>query len=90
MAHKCDGCRYKGEHQEMGFVPFGVCLKETNLLEAERTYKAECCPYIADAYAEGTAEELNKIISDLTDKTDDFQKTVETLQAAAQAINDVL
>ena len=44
-AHKCDGCRYKGEHVEMGFKPFGVCYKETNLIEAEKNYNAETCPY---------------------------------------------
>ena len=43
--HKCDGCRYKGEHVEMGFKPFGVCYKETNLIEAEKNYRAETCPY---------------------------------------------
>lgn len=43
--HKCDGCRYKGEHVEMGFKPFGVCYKETNLIEAEKNYNAETCPY---------------------------------------------
>lgn len=43
--HKCDGCRYKGEHVEMGFKPFGVCYKETNLIKAEENYKAETCPY---------------------------------------------
>lgn len=91
MAHKCDGCKYKGEHQEMGFVPFGVCFKETNLLKAEQAYKAECCPYIADAYADGTAEELQKVLSDLRDtKADDFQKAVETIQSLAQAMTDVL
>lgn len=45
IAHKCDGCRYKGEHVEMGFKPFGVCYKETNLIEAEKAYKADVCPY---------------------------------------------
>ena len=45
MKHKCDGCKYKGEHQEMGFRSFGVCLKELNIIEAERTYNAEKCPY---------------------------------------------
>lgn len=45
IAHKCDGCRYKGEHVEMGFKPFGVCYKETNLIKAEANYKAETCPY---------------------------------------------
>ena len=45
MKHKCDGCKYKGEHQEMMFRPFGVCLRGTNLVEAERAYKAEKCPF---------------------------------------------
>lgn len=45
IAHKCDGCRYKGEHVEMGFKPFGVCYKETNLIKAEKNYNAETCPY---------------------------------------------
>lgn len=45
MGHKCDGCRYKGEHQEMMFRPFGVCTKETNLIEAEKSYNAEKCPH---------------------------------------------
>lgn len=90
--HKCDGCRYKGEHQEMGFVPFGVCLKETNLIKAEQNYKAECCPYIVDAYANGTAEELQNVFEDLTEKTktEDFQKAVEALQRLANAIAEVL
>lgn len=45
LNHKCNGCRYKSEHQEMGFRPFGVCTRETNLIEAEKAYKAEFCPY---------------------------------------------
>lgn len=45
LNHKCNGCRYKSEHQEMGFRPFGVCTKETNLIEAEKAYKAEVCPF---------------------------------------------
>lgn len=92
MVHKCDGCRYKGEHQEMGFVPFGVCLKETNLIKAEQLYNAECCPYIVDAYAEGTSEELQKVFEDLTGKTDteDFQKAVEAIQRLTQAITKTL
>lgn len=49
MNHKCDECRYKGEHQEMMFRPMGVCLKETNLIQAEKNYNAEKCPYGYDA-----------------------------------------
>lgn len=45
MEHKCNGCRYKGEHQEMMFRPFGVCLKETNLIQSEKNYNADVCPY---------------------------------------------
>lgn len=45
MGHKCDGCGFKGEHQEMMFRPFGVCLRELNLADAERNYNAEKCPY---------------------------------------------
>lgn len=90
MTHKCDGCRYKGEHQEMGFVPFGVCLKETRLIRAELNYNAEYCPYIVEAYAEGTAEELQKTFEDLTgNKSEDFQKAVEVLQRLAQSIIEV-
>ena len=37
--HKCNGCRYKGTHQEIMFRPFGVCLRETNLIQAEKNYK---------------------------------------------------
>ena len=45
MEHKCNGCRYKGTHQEMMFRPFGVCLRETNLIQAENNYNADVCPY---------------------------------------------
>lgn len=45
MIHKCDGCEYKGEHQEMMFRPMGVCHKEQNLLEAVKAYNAEKRPF---------------------------------------------
>ena len=45
MKHKCDGCIHKSEHQEMGFKPFGICTKETDIIEAEKAYKAEKCPF---------------------------------------------
>ena len=45
MKHKCDGCRYKSEHQEMGFASMGVCTRTTNLIEASQNYRAEKCPY---------------------------------------------
>lgn len=43
--HKCNGCRYKGEHQEMMFRPMGVCTKTSNLVEAVKFYNAEKCPF---------------------------------------------
>ena len=45
MDHKCEGCRYKSFHQEMMFRPFGVCTRGANLIEAEKNYNAEKCPY---------------------------------------------
>lgn len=45
MKHKCDGCKYKSTHQEMGFKPFGVCRKGFDLIEAQKNYNAEKCPY---------------------------------------------
>ena len=45
MKHKCDTCQYKGEHQEMGFKPSGVCTKEHNLLKAMLAYRAPECPF---------------------------------------------
>lgn len=49
MNHKCDGCKYKGEHQEMMFKPFGVCCRISDLVEAEMAYKADKCPF-SDEY----------------------------------------
>lgn len=45
MDHKCEGCRYKGYHQEMMFKPMPVCNRATNLLEAIQNYEAPRCPY---------------------------------------------
>lgn len=45
MSHKCDGCQFKGEHQEMGFRPMGVCKKRADLIEAIEFYEAEKCPF---------------------------------------------
>ena len=45
MKHKCNGCKYKGEFQEPGFIPFGVCYKEKNLIDAQKAFDAEECPY---------------------------------------------
>ena len=65
MAHKCDGCRYKGEHQEMKFRPIGVCNRGADLAEAVRNYEAEKCPYKktnADRIRAMSDEELVKMI----------------------------
>jgi len=69
MANKCDGCQYKGEHQEMGFRPFGVCNLELNLWEAEVAYNAEECPHkdrllkvVKKTEKTYTLEELAKMI----------------------------
>lgn len=43
--HKCDGCKYKSEYQAMGFKPNGICSREHNLIQAEKSYNAEVCPF---------------------------------------------
>lgn len=45
MKHKCDSCKYKGEHQEMGFKISWVCTKEHDRLKAMRAYMATECPF---------------------------------------------
>lgn len=30
---------------KMMFRPFGVCMRETNLIQAEKNYNADVCPY---------------------------------------------
>ena len=59
--HKCNGCKHKGEHQEMGFRSFGVCTKELNLIDSEKSYNAEKCPYNnAEEWFNGFLEILAK------------------------------
>lgn len=41
--HKCEGCPFRGEHQEPGFRPFGVCCLKMDLAEAAKAYEAEKC-----------------------------------------------
>ena len=43
--HKCESCKYRGEHQEMGFSPVGVCHMEHNLCRAILAYNAKECPF---------------------------------------------
>lgn len=45
MVHKCEGCRFKGVHQEMGFCATPVCTKTMNLEDAAKAYAAKKCPY---------------------------------------------
>lgn len=45
MKHKCEGCKYKGEHRTKVFRPFGVCLLEPDLTSAEAAYDAVTCPH---------------------------------------------
>lgn len=100
IGHKCDGCRYKGEHVEMGFKPFGVCYKEKNLIEAEKNYNAETCPYkyelpqLYKTEPEPEAEPVqwpkeNPYLKPLpeieeTDNMADFNAQIEKLQRAAR------
>ena len=66
MFHKCYGCKYESTHQEMGFRPFGVCTKKSNLAEAEKAYNAEVCPYDKDIkHKDATWEDVVEIFKKL-------------------------
>lgn len=80
--HKCGGCPFRGEHQEPGFRPFGVCTRETNLIEAEKAYNAEVCPY-EKILTEEEREILNKRIMN-------FPKWMRTFQVMPEGIKAVL
>ena len=45
LIHKCDGCPFRGEYQAQGFKPFGVCIREKDVIKAQKTYNAETCPF---------------------------------------------
>lgn len=45
MKHKCDGCEHKALHQEGNFRPFGVCLKEPDLIRGEESFLMKVCPH---------------------------------------------
>ena len=87
MGHKCDGCRYKGEHQEMMFRPFGVCTRELNLADAEKNYNADKCSYdIAEALhgnfvtagrgSDKMSDSLDKVLNSLMD----YEQTIEMIR----------
>jgi hypothetical protein len=70
MKHKCDGCRYKGQHQEMMFRSMGVCQRTNNLVEAVLNYEAEKCPYKktnADRIRSMSDEELAAALHQMLD-----------------------
>lgn len=91
MGHKCDGCRFKGEHQEMMFRPFGVCLRELNLAEAEKSYNAEKCPYdsigalhdnkkkMFVAVARGS-DKMTASMEEMTKAILDYEQTIEVIR----------
>lgn len=60
--HKCDGCKYKSEHQEMCFQPVGICIKEHFLHEAIKSYNAKECPF-GVANGEKVPGEIERLMS---------------------------
>ena len=61
MMHKCEGCKYRGEHQEMGFRAVGVCTREPNILKAVLFYNSPTCPY---GDADGAVQILENAIKE--------------------------
>ena len=80
MDHKCEGCQYKGYHQEMMFKPMAVCNRGANLLEAIKNYEAEKCPYQktnADRIRAMSDEELANLIADTPICKEKWRKCLE-------------
>lgn len=62
IKHKCDGCKYKSEYQAMGFKPNGICSREHNLIQVEKSYNAKVCPFSDVKPGEMTVKEAINII----------------------------
>lgn len=67
MVHKCEGCRYKSVHQEMGFCATPVCTKAISLEYATRAYNAPECPYKFESIAPivQLADKLHQAVEDI-------------------------
>ena len=59
--HKCEGCIYLGEHQEMGFCPTPICTKAISLEYAIKAYNAPECPYKVKTAAEQAVEDIRML-----------------------------
>lgn len=77
--HECDGCKYKGEHQEMGFRAVGTCTKEHSLPDAVKAYDAAGCKFSIQKKSE-FLEEMAKH----TEMQDAFNECAAVLKKAAQ------
>ncbi|MBR1979695.1 hypothetical protein [Candidatus Proelusimicrobium excrementi] len=82
LKHKCDRCPFRGEYQAQGFRPFGVCIRETDVIKAEKAYKAEVCPY-EKILTEEEREILNKRIMN-------FPKWMRTFQVMPEETKAVI
>lgn len=79
MNHKCDGCKFKGEHQEMGFSPCGVCLKEPHLADAVASFNAKECPHNENKkMTEDEAEAMKAHIRLLESEIERLKKIINT------------
>lgn len=90
--NKCDGCRYKSEHQEMGFGAIGVCYKEPNLLAAVKAYEAKVCPFAktktnGDHIRNMTDEELVALLIAYNDYTGEYYGGGRTFYTREEAVN---
>lgn len=85
MFHKCDGCQFKGEHQEMMFKPMGICKKGADLVEALKFYEAEKCPFNetksmcdVNAYCQADCESCK--LADELRKKQDLDEALENMK----------
>lgn len=85
--HKCDGCKYKSEHQEMGFMSVGVCTKELLLPDAIKAYTEPECRFGVKPRTSYNIPKKAEIITELckhTEMKDAFNEYAAVLKKAAQ------
>ena len=82
--HKCETCRFKGEYQEPGFRPEGVCLMIGDLMRARIAYQAPECPF-RQAKEDTWKDKLVKLL-----KRTEYQFTVSHSLTVENVAEDLL
>lgn len=83
--HKCDGCPFRNKTAYDKFAPFDLCSLGSDLIEAEKFYNAEECPFTPGRTMTSAREnakiEIGAICADLSQKLNDTIEALEKLKS---------